>query len=93
VSINANSRYSQSKIVTLYTDSGEPRQTIVAGEQFPFVVNYIYHQVTGSERIDQLAYQFYRDSTRWWVIADANPQIMDWSTLTTGTLIRIPTSG
>lgn len=87
--ISADSRYSQSALVT-FTVNGADRQVIVAGQQAPFTVTYSYHQVTGGETIDQIAYASYGDATRWWVIADANPEVMNWSTLASGSLIRVP---
>jgi nucleoid-associated protein YgaU len=92
MTISATSRYAQSTVVPI-TVNGQPRQTIVSSEQIPFVIKFVFHQVTSNERIDNIAYQFYGDATRWWVIADANPEIMDWSTITEGTLIRIPSTG
>lgn len=92
MTISATSRYAQSSVVSI-TVNGQSRQTIVSSEQIPFVIQFIFHQVTSNERIDNIAYQYYGDATRWWVIADANPEILDWSTITQGTLIRIPSTG
>lgn len=89
MTISADSRYAQSSIST-FTVNGQPRQAIVAGQQVPFVVTYTYHQVLANERIDQIAYTYYADATRWWVIADANPEILDFSSLQAGYLLRVP---
>lgn len=32
------------------------------------------HTLSGRERLDLLAYRYYSDPTRWWQIADANPE-------------------
>jgi hypothetical protein len=32
------------------------------------------HSVSSSDRLDLLAFKYYGDSTRWWQIADANPE-------------------
>jgi hypothetical protein len=32
------------------------------------------HQVHGGDRLDLLAFQYYQDPTRWWVIADGHPE-------------------
>jgi nucleoid-associated protein YgaU len=90
--INAASRYAQSSVVTLLGPDGQPRQVIVSGQQIPFVIRYTYHQVTSGDRIDQIAFTYYQDASRWWVIADANPEILDYSTLTPGYLLRVPIS-
>jgi hypothetical protein len=33
------------------------------------------HQVRDRDRLDLLAFKYYSDSTRWWQIADANPEL------------------
>jgi phage tail protein X len=93
--ITANSRYAQSTVVALNALNGTPWAgqdiaTIVAGEQDVYTFNYAPYQVTQVDRIDNLAYSFYGDATKWWVIADANPQILDWGNLAIGTVLRIP---
>lgn len=93
--INATSRYAQSTVSTLVGPQGTPWQgqdiaTIVAGEQDPYSFNYNTYQITGFDRIDNLAFRFYGDATKWWQIADGNPQILDWSNVPVGTVIRIP---
>ncbi len=34
--------------------------------------NDIYIQIYNSERLDLLAYRFYNDQTKWWIISAAN---------------------
>ena len=44
------------------------------------------------DRLDLLANQFYSDITLWWVIAIANPDVVDFGSIsmTPGTQLRIP---
>jgi hypothetical protein len=51
------------------------------------VVDYVW---SVSDRPDLLAGQMYGDETMWWVIADANPEILDWMDVAPGTRVRIP---
>lgn len=88
--IDADSRYSQSTIVPV-TVRSQIRFVIVPSEQQPFTFNYQFYQVLEGDRIDNIAFKFYGDPLRWWVIADANPQRLDWSSLIPGELIRVPT--
>lgn len=89
--ITADSRYAQSKVATI-TDlnSGQDRATIVSSVQEPYSFSFNTYLVKDFDRIDNLAYQFFGDATKWWQIADANPQILDWASVPAGTLIRIP---
>lgn len=90
MAIGPDSRYAQSSVVKLTDDAGNVRYTIVSSHQEDFEVTFSYHQVAGFERIDQLAYDFYLDENKWYLIADANPEILDWEELDPGVIIRIP---
>jgi len=50
----------------------------------------IYVIATSNDRLDILAYQYYRDSTLWWVISSANNLPGNSLYLTNGTQVRIP---
>jgi hypothetical protein len=87
--ISANSRYAASTVVTVDV-GGTSRQVIVPGVQAAYTFPYISHTMTADERVDTLAQIYYGDATLWWAIADGNPEIMDWSNVTPGTVLRIP---
>jgi hypothetical protein len=53
-------------------------------------MNYSVYQWKTGDRIESLAAQFYSYPTKWWIIADHNPQISDWLNVPIGTEIRIP---
>jgi len=49
------------------------------------------YQVRVGDRLDLLAFRFYRSSKKWWLICDANPAGLDpWRLLTPGTVLTIP---
>jgi nucleoid-associated protein YgaU len=90
MTISANSRYSNSLVVT-FDVKGASRQVIVPGEQLAFSFPYVSHTLTDEERLDTLAQTYYGDATQWWKIADGNPDIaLDWSSIPVGTTLRIP---
>lgn len=90
MAIGPDSRYAASTVVKLTDASGAVRYTIVPSHQQDFTVTFTYHQMSGAERIDLLAYEYYNDEGKWYMIADANPEIMDWDNLDPGVIIRIP---
>lgn len=59
----------------------------------PLSSNDIYVITTIGDRLDSLAYQFYKDTGLWWIIASANPQNIrrDSYSLKPNLEIRIPT--
>lgn len=87
--ISASSRYSNSKVVTL-TKNSKSVSVVVPSASQSYTFNYVFHTVAKHDRIDSIANAFYNDSTQWWRIGDANPEIMDWTVLTPGQIIRIP---
>ena len=58
----------------------------------PLSVNDIYVITVSGDRLDSLAYQFYKDVRLWWVISIANRDIIkrDSYALDSGLEIRIP---
>ena len=49
------------------------------------------YQVRIGDRLDALAFKFYRDARKWWLIADANPDVLTLEQLLEpGRLLRIP---
>lgn len=37
----------------------------------------LVYQVREGDRLDLLAWRFFKDSRKWWLIADANPDVLD----------------
>jgi len=48
------------------------------------------HTVTGDERLDLIAFKYYRDPEKYWLIADANNEIDPEDLLEPGRQILIP---
>ena len=60
--------------------------------EIPLSINDIYVITTSGDRLDLLANQFYQDVRLWWIIANANRDIIrrDSISLKPGLEIRIP---
>ena len=59
--------------------------------EIPYSENDIYVYITQGDRLDNLAYQFYKDSTLYWIIAAANPELTLGSMFPPlGSQLRIP---
>jgi len=51
----------------------------------------LVYQVRQGDRLDLLANKFFRDPRKWWLIADANPDVLaPEQLLVPGRLLRIP---
>lgn len=55
--------------------------------------NDIQHTVKDGETLQNIAFRYYGDSGKWYIIAEANKILNLFKELEMGTLIRIPTYG
>lgn len=53
-------------------------------------ITYREYQWKVGDRLDVLAYQMYRNSGLWWIIAEHNPEIHDPNNIPVGSVLRIP---
>ena len=76
---------------TATNSSRTPRKNTLIYPYIPEHSEDTYVITTSGDRFDILASQYYNDSTMWWIIASANPEV-DRSSLqiTPGIQIRIP---
>jgi nucleoid-associated protein YgaU len=87
--IASNSRYLNTPQVT-ENINGTDILYLTPASPAAYTFQYSFYVVNGSDRIDNIAATFLGDPTQWFLIANANPEIMNWFNLTAGTIIRIP---
>ena len=56
----------------------------------PVAITDDYHTFTSKDRVDRLAYKYYRDATLGWIIMAANPTYFQEMEIPVGDTIRIP---
>jgi len=89
--ISQRSRYSRSTVSKLPTrTAGLAARAIVTKPPAAKEFNYTYYRIRDTDRLDGLARYFFGDETAWWIIANANPEILMWDEIAAGTVIRIP---
>lgn len=59
----------------------------------PSSSNDIQHTVKDGETLQNIAFRYYGDSGKWYIIAEANSILNPFKELESGTLIRIPSYG
>lgn len=89
--MNANSRYAASK-TTLITSGRGTNLTVVPSRPGPWGFSFTFYRLRSSDRLDLLATDLYGDGALWWRIADANPEVMDWTNVPVGTVLRLPSA-
>lgn len=90
MTISLRSRYNRDAVVRVAGRDGILRPTIVMAQPAEMSFNYTTYAWQDSDRVDALAQYFYGDETAWWLIADANPEILVWDEVPLGSLLRIP---
>lgn len=88
--ISADSRYVTASITTGKGRGGDTRQEMRVAFPRSRVITYTFYRVLDQDRIDTIAHKYYGRGDLWWIIADANPEIMDWMDLEPGMIIRVP---
>tara|TARA_R110002020_G_scaffold225036_2_gene435042 strand:- start:2296 stop:2619 length:324 start_codon:yes stop_codon:yes gene_type:complete len=79
-----NSTYTRSKGISFYN---LPKYPVI-----PLSDNDVYAITEWGDRFDNIAFQFYGDTTLWWIISTANPNIAVFNSIfiPVGSQIRIP---
>jgi hypothetical protein len=90
MSIFDSSRYVANRLALVTDPNGVARVTILRPEPFNWSFRYSQYVWSVDDRIDLLTSGVYGDPNLWWIIARANPEIMDWSEVAPGTVLRIP---
>lgn len=88
--ISLTSRYQLNKVGVVLSRTGRPRLAILHRMPDAMLMRVVEHLWTAYDRIDVLAARYYGNETSWWMIAQANPTILDWTSVNVGTVIRIP---
>lgn len=88
--ITSTSRYNNVTLVAVDDAVRGEIQSMVPPGPISRLIQFSYYRVTSSDTIDWLADKFLGDGKLWWVIANANPEILDWTTLPVGEVLRIP---
>jgi nucleoid-associated protein YgaU len=84
------SRYLRVADATFTDETG--RNVPLKATREPVVTDIaLTYQVRAGDRLDSLSFKFYRDPRKWWLIADANPDVLALEQLLEpGRLLRIP---
>ena len=83
-------RFSRLRFGELVAVDGVQFWDVLDLPEIPEQPDDVLYTITGSDRIDLLAYRLYRDPRLWWVIAVANGLEDIPTEFNEGTVIRIP---
>jgi hypothetical protein len=87
--ISTESRYNDDVLLANEVN-GKTRVEIKVKFPAARIVSYSYYRFSDGDRPDTLAANLIGNANLWWMIAEANPEIMNWHEVAVGTIIRIP---
>lgn len=88
--ISRTSRYQRNLTALTNDRGGHAQQYIVHRQPQAMVVQVQDYLWQEGDRVDTLAASYYGSETAWWMIAEANPQVLNWSSVPVGTPVRVP---
>ena len=88
--IYLDSRYADGTIAKTWNARKQEYDLVVFREWSGYVQSFFYYNWVETDRLDNLANRFLGNSALWWEIMDLNPEILNPSSITPGTQIRIP---
>ena len=91
MAIYKGSRYEYST-VDYFSPKIDQEDNVVVFYEFSELglVEYWEHIYVQGERLDQIAYKYYKRPGYWWIIPEFNPSITDILNIAPGTTLRIP---
>ena len=90
MAIGPFSRYADNTVISLADDAGVSRPTILITPPGKQIISFSTYEWKLGDHIEYLAYSVYGDEQSWWLIANANPEILYWDDLPPGTEVRLP---
>ena len=89
--IYQNSRYYHQLIdYVAFTPNGVSTPIVFYEFDNPGTVSWWEHIYTEGERLESIAYKYYKRVDYWWLIPEYNPTIVDFTNIAPGTVLRIP---
>jgi nucleoid-associated protein YgaU len=88
--IYQGSRYAGTEVIEPVNNQGEHLR-VLALRRIAQPPGVFEHVVMEGERLDQLASRFYNDPKKYWLLLDANPEVLNpFELLRPGQRIRVP---
>ena len=87
--IDRKSRYRTTPVLTVGDDLGATHPLLDLRET-PHIAAVLAITPTDTDRLDHLAWRYYRDATRFWRICDASAELDPFDVLAPGEPLQIP---
>lgn len=88
--IYLDSRYSNGPLIRAWNPKNENYVVAVLREWPVSAARFSIYEWVETDRLDIVAWKFFGNPGLWWRILDANPEIIDSTSIAPGTQLRIP---
>jgi hypothetical protein len=90
MAIDITSRYQRNHTALVPDRNGNLQLAVVHRAPVDQTLRVADYRWRDSERVDDVAARYYGSESSWWMYAEANPQILDWTQVPTGQQIMVP---
>lgn len=90
MAIDITSRYQRNTTALVPDRHGNLQLAIVHRRPSAQTLRVTDYRWREEERVDDVASRYYGSESSWWMIAEANPGILDWTQVPTGQQILVP---
>lgn len=90
MAITTGSRYASGTIIVVDDPQRGQHQAVVPEPPTDRSFAFTFYQITDGDTIDMLGHRLFGAGQLWWMLADANPEILDWNAVPPGTVLRVP---
>jgi hypothetical protein len=89
--IYQNSRYYHQTIdFVSFKENGDAKPIVFYEFDVPGKISWWEHIYVDGERLEAIAYRYYKRCDYWWLIPEYNPEISDFTNIKPGTVLKVP---
>ncbi|MFC4498534.1 MULTISPECIES: hypothetical protein [Streptomyces] len=90
MAISRTSRYQRNETALVPDRNGQLQLTVMQRLPVDQSLRVSDYRWRAAERVDAVAAQYYGSETSWWMYAEANPRVLDWTQPPAGLQIMVP---
>ena len=90
MAISRTSRYQRNATSLVADRNGQLQLAVMHRKPADQSLRVSDYRWRSSERVDDVATRYYGSESSWWMYAEANPAVLDWTQVPTGRQIMVP---
>lgn len=90
MAIDITSRYQRNEVALVPDRVGRLQLAVMPRRPVAQTLRVTDYRWRAAERVDEVASRYYGSESSWWMVAEANPSILDWSQVQAGQQILVP---